>query len=113
MAGSGHSRAIPGLTASDVIERGAIDKVAVSRAVTKLDEKGLVKRIAQTEDRRRVALELTRKGIGTFNAVVPKALAYEEQLLDGLTTEEQATLGKLLEQLQLRAESLNESPEAG
>ncbi len=67
----------PGITASNIIERGAMDKVTVSRAVARLDGRGLVRRKADTDDRRRVALALSRKGVRLFNAVVPRALDYE------------------------------------
>lgn len=96
-----------GLTASAVMERGAMDKVAVSRAVNKLDEKGLVTRITQEQDRRRVALRLTKKGVRLFNAVVPGALAYESRLMEGLTAQDRTTLTRLLGELQNRARTLS------
>jgi len=91
----------PGLTASEVMTRGAMDKVAVSRAVKKLLDRGLMERSAHSEDRRRMPLTLTRgKGRTLFRAVVPRAIAYEQALLEALTEEERAafahTLGKLL-----------------
>lgn len=96
-----------GLTASAVMERGAMDKVAVSRAVNKLDDKGLIVRITQEQDRRRVTLKLSRKGVRLFNAVVPGALAYESRLMEGLAEPDRATLTRLLKELQSRAQSLS------
>ena len=89
----------PGLTATDVMRRAAMDKVAVSRAVGRLDDKGLVGRTAQAEDRRRVALKLTARGVRLFNAVVPEALAYERTLLEALSPEEREQLDELLDKL--------------
>ncbi len=97
----------PGLTASAIMERGAMDKVAVSRAVMKLDEKGLVIRTADEQDRRCLTLKLTRRGVRLFNAVIPGAMAYEQRLLDSLDTAERATLNALLERLQHQAHKLN------
>lgn len=97
-----------GLTASAVMERGAMDKVAVSRAVNKLDDKGLIIRITQEQDRRRVTLKLSRKGVRLFNAVVPGAIDYESRLLDGLTAHDRATLTRLLNELQSKAQSLSD-----
>ena len=98
----------PGQTASEVVQRTAMDKVAVSRAVKKLLEKGLVEREAHEEDRRRQPLRLTQKrGNPLYQAVIPKALSYERRLLDALTDPEQARLGDLLQKLQDAAESLN------
>lgn len=96
----------PGLTASAVIERGAMDKVSVSRAVSKLDEKGLVSRTALEEDRRCVTLKLSRPGMRLFEAVIPGAIAYEQRLLESLGTAERATLNSLLERLQEQAHRL-------
>jgi DNA-binding MarR family transcriptional regulator len=92
-----------GITASEITERGAMDKVTVSRAVGRLDDKGLVKRTAQHDDRRRVALALTRSGVRLFNQVVPDALAYERRLLDTLTAAERSQLDALLEKLLVSA----------
>lgn len=97
----------PDLTATDVMARGAMDKVAVSRAVARLDEKGLVRRTAQTDDRRRMSLRLTRKGVTLFNAIVPEALAYEQRLLGTLNASESAQLDALLEKLLASARTLN------
>lgn len=97
----------PGLTASAIMERGAMDKVAVSRAVTKLDEKGLVIRAAQEQDRRCVTLKLTRPGMRLFNAVIPGAMDYERRLLESLNSAERATLDALLGRLQQQARKLS------
>jgi len=100
----------PGLTASEVMERGAMDKVAVSRAVNKLQEKGLVERSPHSEDRRRMPLKLTpRKGRKLFNKVVPMAVDYETELLSALSNQELNRLRQLLAKLQDTADTLNES----
>lgn len=101
-----------GITASEITERGAMDKVTVSRAVRRLFEKGLVVRTAQRDDRRRVALELTRQGVRLFNAVVPEALAFERRLLETLTTAERTQLDGLLARLLAAARNLQPA-EAG
>jgi len=98
----------PGLTASEVTQRGAMDKVAVSRAVHKLQEKGLVERSAHAEDRRRLPLKLTAgRGIPLFREVVPKALDYERRLLSVLSGEELQQFGRMLRKLQVEADRLS------
>ncbi len=98
----------PGLTASEVMERGAMDKVPVSRAVNKLQEKGLVDRRPHSEDRRRLPLKLTAaKGTNLFHKIVPKALAYEQELLSALSEDELAGLNRLIQKLQASAENVN------
>ena len=98
----------PDLTATDIMARGAMDKVPVSRAVARLEERGLVRRKADHEDRRRLTLRLTAGGVKLFNAVVPEALTYERQLLSTLGPAETALLDKLLDKLLISARTLNE-----
>lgn len=97
----------PGMTASEVVTRTAMDKVAISRAVKKLLDRGLVERGTLQEDRRRQPLQLTsRKGIRLYRAIVPKALDYEQRLVAALTDTERRRLASLLEKLQAAANRL-------
>ena len=96
----------PDLTATDIMARGAMDKVPVSRAVAKLEERRLVRRKADSEDRRRLTLRLTPAGVRLFNAVVPEALAYEERLLSALAPDEISQFDRLLDKLLQSARSL-------
>ena len=99
----------PGLTASEVMDRGAMDKVAVSRAVKKLLARGLMERSAHSEDRRRMPLTLTRgKGRALFRAVVPRAIAYERALIQALTDRERADFERALGKLLVEAKRLTE-----
>lgn len=99
----------PGETASQIVDRTAMDKVTVSRAVRKLLERGVVERSPVEQDRRRQALRLTRpKGWHLFRTIVPQALAYERRLLDTLDIDEQASLQGLLDKLQARARELHD-----
>ena len=100
----------PGLTASEVTERTAMDKVAISRGVKSLAEKGLLERRTDPGDRRRQRLFITPgKGRRVLDEVIPMAHDYERQLLQPLSAAERATLSDLLTRLQSRAESLESS----
>ena len=55
--------------------RPKMDKVPVSRAVTKLLDKGLLKRDFSGDDRRRSILHLSEAGYGMYAQIVPLALA--------------------------------------
>jgi len=89
----------PGLSANEVAERTAMDKVAVSRAVSRLLERGLLQRDTHGDDRRRSVLELSEAGYGVYDEVVPLALAFERQLLSPLDAGERAMLDVLLSKL--------------
>ncbi len=86
----------PGLSARDVAERTAMDKVAVSRALANLDKRGLIQRETHGGDRRRSVLGLSPSGLAIHDDIAPKALAYEAKLLAAISTEERQALDRLL-----------------
>ena len=88
-----------GLSATDVAERTAMDKVAVSRAVSGLIELGYLTREASQKDARRSVLALTRQGQSIYREIVPLALAYEKDLLKGIDKGELEALQNTLSQL--------------
>lgn len=92
----------PDLSAGEVAERTAMDKVAVSRAVTSLLASGRLKRRTHGHDRRRSVLALSAKGYRVYDEVAPLALAYEQRLLEGLRTDERAALDRLLTRMEER-----------
>jgi DNA-binding MarR family transcriptional regulator len=96
----------PGLSAAQVADRTAMDKVAVSRAVTALARARRLERLVEASDRRRSHLQLTPRGEALYREVVPLARAYEDAVLRGLPARARHKLDVLLEELQRRARSL-------
>jgi DNA-binding MarR family transcriptional regulator len=92
----------PDLSATELAERTAMDKVAVSRAVAALLDAGLLRRRAHGADRRRSRLELSARGYRVYDEVAPLALSYEKRLLDGLSATERSVLLGLLDRLDER-----------
>ncbi len=92
----------PDLSAGEVAERTAMDKVAISRAVTSLLESGRLKRRIHGQDRRRSVLALSANGYKVYDEVAPLALAYERRLLEGLQSDERAALDRLLARMEER-----------
>lgn len=93
----------PGLSAVEVAERTMLDKVAVSRAVTKLIKKGRIDREFADADKRRSILNLSEEGQKLHDEIAELALAFERDLLEGLSPEELAQLTNLMERLLARA----------
>ena len=93
----------PGLSAVEVAERTMLDKVAVSRAVTKLIKKGRIDRVFADADKRRSILNLTEEGHKLHDEIASLALDFEHDLVEGLSTEELAQLNNLMERLLARA----------
>ncbi len=87
------------LSARQVAERTAMDKVAISRAVGKLVARSLVNRKMHQDDRRRSVLALTPKGWFIHNQVAPLARGYEREVLKKLNSEEQVWLNRILDKL--------------
>lgn len=85
-----------------VIEATEMDRVKVSRAVTRLVDKGLVTRRTAPEDQRSQILQLSRKGLQLYRQIVPLAHALQAELTQGLSAEDLAALDRLLEHLHQR-----------
>jgi len=96
----------PGLTASEIVARTAMDKVTISRAVARLDAAGHLAKAPDRADRRRVALRLSRAGRKVYERIVPLACAYEAELVAALPAEALAALDTLIETLTERARAL-------
>jgi DNA-binding MarR family transcriptional regulator len=98
----------PDLSAGEVAQRTAMDKVAVSRAVASLLEAGRLQRDIHDGDRRRSVLRLSPAGHAIYDQVAPLALAFERTLLGDMDAAERALLFRLLDrldELELRAEA--------
>ncbi|MDE2156753.1 MAG: winged helix-turn-helix transcriptional regulator [Xanthomonadaceae bacterium] len=89
-----------GLSAREVAERTAMDKVAVSRALARLVEAGRVSRHMHNFDKRRSVLDLTESGWAIHDVVAPMARARERAVLEKLTEEECTWLVRILDKLQ-------------
>jgi DNA-binding MarR family transcriptional regulator len=95
----------PGLAARELVERTAMDKVAIHRGVKSLAAKGLLERRTDAGDRRRQQLYISRpEGQAVIEDVIPRARRFERQLLDALTRDEAAFLQDILDKLQQAAE---------
>ena len=99
----------PDLSAIEVAERTAMDKVAVSRAVQSLIDAKRVLRAFDKGDRRRSILRLSAAGQAVYARVAPLALHYEEELLSALNPADQRTLDRLLARLMEQAKSMQAS----
>lgn len=95
------------LSAIEVAERTAMDKVAVSRAVQSLLAARRVVRTFDKVDRRRSVLRLSAAGQTVYMQVAPLALRYESKLLDALSASDQRALDRLIGRLMERAQLLD------
>jgi DNA-binding MarR family transcriptional regulator len=96
----------PALSARDVAERTAMDKVQVSRAVESLVRARRVARTEDAQDGRISRLALTAKGRAIYDEVVPLALHLEEVFLSALKPDERRQLDALMAKLSRQAHLL-------
>jgi DNA-binding MarR family transcriptional regulator len=85
-----------------------MDKVTVSRAVSRLLQAGLIVRETDPQDRRRAVLSLSADGRAVHQRIVPLARAREATLLAALSAEERAQLDRILRKLSACARTLDD-----
>jgi DNA-binding MarR family transcriptional regulator len=93
-------------TARDIAAHGVMHKSTVSRAVSALEQRGLIVRKANQDDRREELLALTAEGREIYEALAPQALAFEDRFVSVLTAEEQELLASLIDRLSGHARSM-------
>lgn len=96
----------PDLSAIEVAERTAMDKVAVSRAVQRLLASRRLLRSYDEGDRRRSMLRLSAAGQSVYKRIAPLALGYEKKLLATLSASDRRALDRLISRLLERARQM-------
>ena len=96
----------PGASADEISAKTQIEKSLISRAVSDLLKRELIDRQVSKEDKRRTQIDLTATGYDVYSQIVPLSLKYEEQILNCLSLDEQATLSELIDRLYANAEKL-------
>lgn len=95
----------PDLSAADLVEQTAMDKVAISRAVSSLFKNDYITRSEDPSDRRRQVLNLSELGREVYERIVPLAQKYENDLMSSLTAEEREQLDSIIDKLMDRAQA--------
>ena len=90
----------------EVITRTEMDRVRVSRAAIRLEDKGLIARKTHPHDQRAHLLSLTRKGLAMYRQIVPLARQLQRELETEFSTDEIQALDRILTKLQARLTEL-------
>lgn len=88
------------ITSLDLARRSSLDKVQISRAAQRLEEKGLISRAVAGEDRRLRRYAMTAAGSATFAQALAQVRARTEQILSQLPPSDRAALEQGLKALQ-------------
>lgn len=94
------------LRASEIVDITAMEKSKVSKALRNLEANGFVSRTVDNSDKRCQSLTLTARGIELYEAIAPRVLAWEQQLLEALDVNEYRDLLYLLDKLSNRLKSI-------
>jgi DNA-binding MarR family transcriptional regulator len=84
------------VTARDIASHSRMSKVMTSRAAASLLKRKLIARRTNRDDRRETFLRLTGNGEAIYAEMVPKALAYQSSLLEGLSRNDLAALDRII-----------------
>ena len=91
----------PGIEQAVLRHRAAIDKATLASLLVRLEQRGLIERTVDSEDRRHRLLQLTPEGTAELRASTPIAHSVDAEMLQRLTLSEReelhALLGKLAE----------------
>jgi len=93
-----------GLTFKEIGELTLITKGTLTGVIDRLVQKGLVKRVTQTDDRRCTRVVLTAKGNKVFEREFPRQIAYIKSRFDRLSQQELEQLHRMLKKLRLAFE---------
>ena len=94
------------LNARQIVQFTTLEKSTVSRAVNNLSARGLVSQQRTEGDNRVKDLALTEAGETLYRTIVPRALAWERDLLEDLNAGEYRDLLHSLYKLEARLDSM-------
>lgn len=80
-----HLTQADGASVRDIETQVAMEKSKVSRAASRLEERGVIDKLTHSSDRRLVRLQLTPKGREMLAELLPQAMAFQQEI--------EATLG--------------------
>ncbi len=94
------------LNPRQIVQFTTLEKSTVSRAVNNLSARGLVSQQRTEGDNRVKDLALTDAGETLYRSIVPRALAWERDLLEDLNAGEYRDLLHSLDKLRVRLDSM-------
>lgn len=96
---------------SQIGDRMLLSNANITGLVDRLEEEAYVKRVRSIEDRRKIVVKITKKGIKCVEEIVEDYIVWSQNLMGTLTYQENKELIKLLNKLQqgiIRIEKQNQ-----
>lgn len=91
-----HLSASEAISVREIHLRVNMDKSKVSRAASRLEDRGLIRKKTNPADRRLLELSLTAEGEGLMAQIIPEALKFERDLEARLGPENAANLRRAI-----------------
>jgi len=91
---------------TELMNYSTLQKMPASRAAARLEERGLIERSTDADDRRNHVLRLTAAGAALVRKIEPMVQAREQFLLDALGKKERALLAAAHDKLLARARQM-------
>ena len=97
----------PGVSAAEITNSWAMEKMSVNRAIQRLIDNGNVSRSRDPEDGRSYRLSLTAKGRKMYARIAPAANKRYTEIISSVSAEELDIVVAALQKMIVRAEELN------
>lgn len=94
------------MSPSELSRRAHLERPRTSRHITELVEKGLIRRVADPEDRRRAEVDLTTEGRRLYDELFPQSVRFNCEVLAVLSPGELAAFEAALDKLTDNAERI-------
>ncbi|HJU71542.1 MAG TPA: MarR family transcriptional regulator [Paucimonas sp.] len=102
----------PGMSCKELGEKTLITKGTLTGVLDRLEARGLVQRVTQSQDRRSTAIRLTAQGEKEFERVFKPHVDYCKQPFQGYSASDFAALEQALAKLKMHLEAALERPAA-
>lgn len=89
----------PGMTQQRLCEAIRVDKSTLAITLNHLEDRGLLRRVRSSGDRREKTLRLTRRGASTLRALLAHIERHERRVFANLSKAEQTQLVRLLQKI--------------
>ena len=97
----------PGVSAAEITNSWAMEKMSANRAIQRLIDNGNVSRSRDPEDRRSYRLSLTAKGRKLYARIAPAANKRYTEIISSVSAEDLDIVVAALQKMIVRAEKLN------
>lgn len=94
------------MSPSELAQSAHLERARISRHITELVDKKLVRRISLEQDRRRAEVDLTEEGRALYEELFPQSVRFNTEVLAALTPAEARAFERALDKLTERADAI-------